>query len=306
MVHIENLCKQFGAVHALSHIHLHIKQNQLFGLIGPDGAGKSTLFDILATLQLPSSGKASLHGFDVQSKASQVRKIIGFMPGQFSLYQDLSILENIQFFSKVYGVRFDESSPLIYDIWQQIAPFKHRPAGKLSGGMKQKLALCCALAHKPTVLLLDEPTTGVDPVSRKEFWEMLQNLKSHNVTTLVSTPYMDEANLCERIALIQNGKLLAVDAPEAIVAQFTLNLFGVQSARPNTLIKPLRQFEKTRHCFAFGKTLHLTLKDSSTTENDIVEFLKKHGHSHVDVWRMKPGIEDCFIEWMHSENHEHS
>ena len=298
MVHIENLCRNFGATQALANIHLHIKQNQLFGLIGPDGAGKSTLFDILATLRLPSSGKATVHGFDIQKKANQVRKIIGFMPGQFSLYQDLSILENIQFFSNVYGVAFDERSPFIRDIWQQIAPFKHRPAGKLSGGMKQKLALCCALAHKPTVLLLDEPTTGVDPVSRKEFWEMLQTLKSQNITTLVSTPYMDEAKRCECIALIQNGRLLAVDTPAAVVAQFTFPLFGIQSAHSNALLKPLREFEKTRHCFAFGKTLHLTLNDASIGESDIVEFLKKHGHPHVDVWRMEPGIEDCFIEWM--------
>jgi len=298
LVHIENLCKQFGDVHALTNIHLHIKPNQLFGLIGPDGAGKSTLFDILATLQRPSSGKATVNGFDIQTKANQVRKRIGFMPGQFSLYPDLSILENIQFFSSVYGVAFDESSPLLRDIWQQIAPFKHRPAGKLSGGMKQKLALCCALAHKPTVLLLDEPTTGVDPVSRKEFWQMLQTLKSYNITTMVSTPYMDEAKLCECIALIQNGKLLAVDAPEAIVAKFNRNLFGVQSTHSNALLKPLREFKKTRHCFAFGKILHLTLKDFSTTENDVVEFLKTHGHENVHVWRMQPEIEDCFIEWM--------
>ena len=298
MVYIENLSRHFGAIQALANIHLHIKPNQLFGLIGPDGAGKSTLFDILATLRLPSSGKAKINGFDIQTQASQVRKLIGFMPGQFSLYQDLSILENIQFFSSVYGVTFDENSPLIRDIWQQIAPFKHRPAGKLSGGMKQKLALCCALAHKPTVLLLDEPTTGVDPVSRKEFWQMLQTLKSQNMTTLVSTPYMDEANLCESIALIHNGKLLAVDSPASIIAQFKFNLFGVQSTHSNMLIKPLRQFEKTRHCFAFGKTLHLTLNDASTDEKDIVEFLKKHGYNHVHVWPMKPAIEDCFIEWM--------
>jgi ABC-type multidrug transport system ATPase subunit len=300
LVQIVNLSKNFGDIHALSNIHLQIEQNQLFGLIGPDGAGKSTLFDILATLRLPSSGAARVNGFDVQTQAKQVRKTLGFMPGQFSLYQDLSILENIQFFSSVYGVTFDESSPLIRDIWQQIAPFKHRPAGKLSGGMKQKLALCCALAHKPTILLLDEPTTGVDPVSRKEFCEMLQTLKSQNITTLVSTPYMDEANLCECIALIQNGKLLAINSPAAIVAQFKFHLFGVQSTHSNTLIKPLRQFEKTRHCFAFGKTLHLTLEDASTTENDIAEFLKKHGYDKVDVWRMKPGIEDCFIELMSS------
>ncbi|MCL2314983.1 MAG: ABC transporter ATP-binding protein [Proteobacteria bacterium] len=300
MVQIENLNRYFGAVHALNNVHLHVQKNQLFGLIGPDGSGKSTLFDILATLRLPSSGKAIVHGFDVQKKASQIRKIIGFMPGQFSLYQDLSVLENIRFFANVYGVAFDESFPLIRDIWQQIAPFKHRLAGKLSGGMKQKLALCCALVHKPSILLLDEPTTGVDPVSRKEFWEMLQTLKSQNITTLVSTPYMDEANLCECIALIQNGKILAINSPAAITAQFKFNLFGVQSTRSNMLIKQLRQFEKTQHCFAFGKTLHLMLKDFSMTERDIVEFLEKHGHKNVAVWRMKPGIEDCFIELMQS------
>jgi len=300
LVQIENLSRHFGSVQALDNVHLHIEKNQLFGLIGPDGAGKSTLFDILATLRLPSSGTARVHGFDVQTKANQIRKRIGFMPGQFSLYQDLSVLENIRFFANVYGVAFEESSPLIRDIWQQIAPFKHRPAGKLSGGMKQKLALCCALVHKPTVLLLDEPTTGVDPVSRKEFWEMLQTLKSQNITTLVSTPYMDEANLCECIALIQNGKILAINSPAAIVAQFEFNLFGVQSAHSNALINPLRQFEKTQHCFAFGKMLHLTLKDACATEKDIVEFLEKQGHKNVDVWPMKPGIEDCFIELMQS------
>jgi len=298
LVYIENLCRHFGAIHALNHIHLHVKPNQLFGLIGPDGAGKSTLFDILATLRLPSSGKASIQGLDISKKAGQVRKLIGFMPGQFSLYQDLSVLENIQFFSNIYGVAFEASSPLIRDIWQQIEPFKHRPAGKLSGGMKQKLALCCALAHKPTVLLLDEPTTGVDPVSRKEFWEMLKTLKSQNITTLVSTPYMDEARRCECIALIQNGKLLAVNPPEAVVAQFAFPLFGIQHPHLNTLLQPLRAFEKTRHCFAFGKTLHLTLNDTQTDEKDIAEFLNKQGHPHAHVQRLQPGIEDCFIELM--------
>ena len=207
-------------IKALDNISLSVNEKEIFGLIGPDGAGKTTLFRILTTLLLADEGDASVDGSDVKKDYKKIRESVGYMPGKFSLYQDLTVEENLNFFATIFKTTVQENYDLIKDIYTQIEPFKTRRAGKLSGGMKQKLALCCALIHKPTVLFLDEPTTGVDPVSRKEFWEMLKSLQKQGITIMVSTPYMDEANLCDRIAFIQTGKILSVDTPQNIVQKF--------------------------------------------------------------------------------------
>jgi ABC-type multidrug transport system ATPase subunit len=259
-IHIQDLSKSFGDVIALDEVSLHVDHGELFGLIGPDGAGKTTLIKILVTLLKPDEGVASLEGMDVTRNIKRVRDIIGYMPGSFSLYQDLSIEENLEFFATSFGTTIEENYHLIEDIYVQIEPFKKRRAGALSGGMKQKLALCCALIHKPAVLLLDEPTTGVDAVSRKEFWDMLKRLKSAGITVLGSTPYMDEASLCDRIALIQNGKILAVDRPAAVAAAFPSRLFAAKAKDRYRLIQTLRAWEEVDYCYAFGEEIHLTLR----------------------------------------------
>src|SRR6187397_3372655 len=229
---VENIIKTYGKkkeVTALSDISFNVSQGELFGVIGPDGAGKTSLFRILTTLLLADSGKATVDGFDVVKDYKAIRKRVGYMPGKFSLYQDLSVEENLNFFATIFNTSIEENYDLIKDIYVQIEPFKKSKAGKLSGGMKQKLALSCALIHRPSILFLDEPTTGVDAVSRKEFWEMLKRLKRQGITILVSTPYMDEATLCDRIALIQEGKLLSVDTPGQLVASYPGTLYGVRS-----------------------------------------------------------------------------
>ena len=233
---VSNISKSYKKVKALENISFGVKPGELFGLIGPDGAGKTTLFRILTTLLIANEGEASVAGFDVIKDYKSIRKNVGYMPGKFSLYQDLTVEENLDFFATIFGTTIEENYDLIKDIYVQIEPFKDRRAGKLSGGMKQKLALCCALIHKPKVLFLDEPTTGVDPVSRKEFWEMLKRLQQKDITILVSTPYMDEAALCDRIALIQDGKVLEIDTPEAIVKHFPKQIYNVSANNMYQLI----------------------------------------------------------------------
>ena len=205
VVSVREIAKSYGNVRALTGISFDISKGEIFGLIGPDGAGKTTLFRILNTLILPDEGVATVDGLDVVEGYKEIRKRVGYMPGRFSLYQDLTVEENLTFFATLFNTTIQENYHLVEDIYTQIEPFKNRRAGKLSGGMKQKLALSCALIHKPTVLFLDEPTTGVDPVSRKEFWEMLKRLKEEGITIVVSTPYMDEIRRCDRIAFINNG-----------------------------------------------------------------------------------------------------
>jgi ABC-type multidrug transport system ATPase subunit len=214
------LNKSYSEVHALKNISFEVQPGELFGLIGPDGAGKTTLFRILTSLLLADSGTGSVAGLDIVKDYKELRNHIGYMPGQFSLYPDLTVEENLKFFATIFNTTVEENYDLVKPIYSQIEPFKNRRAGKLSGGMKQKLALSCALIHKPEVLFLDEPTTGVDPVSRKEFWEMLRQLKSEGITIVVSTPYMDEANLCDRIALIQHGEIMSIDTTEQIIARY--------------------------------------------------------------------------------------
>ena len=235
-ISVKNISKSYKKVNALQNISFNVKKGELFGIIGPDGAGKTTLFRILTTLLFPNQGTASVAGFDVVNNYKNIRNSVGYMPGKFSLYQDLTVEENLDFFATIFGTTIEENYDLIKDIYVQIEPFKTRRAGKLSGGMKQKLALCCALIHKPKVLFLDEPTTGVDPVSRKEFWEMLKRLQQKGITILVSTPYMDEAELCDRIALIQDGKILEIDTPESIVKHYPNPIYNVRSSNMYQLI----------------------------------------------------------------------
>ena len=298
MVSVRNLSKSFppSKVPALDSISLEVSKGELFGVIGPDGAGKTTLFRILTTLLLPVSGSASVDNFDIVRNYKDIRSHVGYMPGRFSLYQDLTVEENLNFFATLFGTTISENYHLIKDIYGQIEPFKNRRAGKLSGGMKQKLALSCALIHKPGVLFLDEPTTGVDPVSRREFWQMLKRLKQEGITILVSTPYMDEATLCDRIALIQEGKILAVNTPATMISQYPEKLYAVRSREIPGLLLDLRQYENTRSCFSFGEYLHLSfLNDAGESISAVRDYLEKKGHEEIEINASVPTIEDCFI-----------
>ena len=294
-IRVDNLSKSYGNVQALKNINLDIKSGELFGLIGPDGAGKTTLFRLLATLLLPDKGTVELCEIDNVLEYKKIRGLLGYMPGKFSLYQDLSVLENLQFFARVFNTRIEDNMDVIRDIWLQIEPFKDRLAGKLSGGMKQKLALCCALIHQPKVLLLDEPTTGVDSVSRSEFWQMLKGLKERGITIVVATPYMDEANLCERVALIQDGEILQVDTPAEIVMQFEKELYSIKSKDNYQTLLDLREFEFTNSVFLFGQTLHYTDLRNEFSEEELKQYLEKKGRSGIVIEKIKPGIEDCFM-----------
>lgn len=292
----ENLSKSYGSVQAIKDINLSVQEGEIFGLIGPDGAGKTTLFRILTSLLLADSGSATVAGLDIVKDYKQLRTVIGYMPGRFSLYQDLTVEENLEFFASVFGTSIRENYDLIAPIYVQIEPFKDRRAGALSGGMKQKLALCCALIHKPEVLFLDEPGTGVDPVSRKEFWDMLRDLRRQGLTMLVSTPYMDEAELCDRVALIQKGEIMAIDTPKGITAAFRQPLYAVRSDNMYQLIKDLREFEGAADCYAFGEYAHLKL--GKLSESSIREFLLSKNHRNIEVKPAEPTVEDCFIELM--------
>jgi ABC-2 type transport system ATP-binding protein len=295
---IKNIVKTYtnASVLALNNVSLTIASGELFGLIGPDGAGKTTLFRILATLLIPDSGSAKVSGFDTIKDYQAIRKIVGYMPGKFSLYQDLTVEENLNFFATVFNTSLEKNQYLIDEIYSQIAPFKKRLAGKLSGGMKQKLALCCALIHEPRILLLDEPTTGVDPVSRKEFWDMLDRLKNRGITIIVSTPYMDEASRCDRIALIQKGKILEVETLENIKLKHNNPLFAVQSPNRHTLIAEIRSFKNTKSCFAFGETNHVSFVNGIDDFELLKEYLKEKGLTDIVSSQIAPGIEDIFIQ----------
>ena len=294
-IEIKHITHHYDSVNALQDISFGVEKGELFGLIGPDGAGKSTLFRILTTLLVPSSGSASVAGFDVVKDYKQIRRRVGYMPGKFSLYQDLSVEENLQFFATIFGTTIEKNYHLIKDIYVQLEPFKKRRAGQLSGGMKQKLALCCALIHEPEVLFLDEPTTGVDAVSRREFWEMLKRLKAHGISILVSTPYMDEASLCERVALIQEGKILSIDTPEAMVANFEKPLWAVKSNNIYRLLLDLRTFDLAERVEPFGEYLHITGRPG-ISEKAILDFLKNKSYEEVKVQPAKATIEHVFLE----------
>jgi ABC-2 type transport system ATP-binding protein len=301
---LENINKSYvkGMPPALKDVSFSVRKGELFGLIGPDGAGKSTIFRILTTLLLSDSGTATVAGYDVVKDFHQIRSCVGYMPGRFSLYQDLTIEENLQFFATLFGTTVSANYTLIKDIYEQIAPFKNRRAGKLSGGMKQKLALCCALVHRPEVLFLDEPTTGVDAVSRKEFWEMLQRLKNEGITILVSTPYMDEASLCERIALIQTGNMLSIDTPDNIIKAYPRKLYSLRATKVYLLLHDTRAYEGITQCYAAGETLHLAFKDDGKDHPALLtNYLSNKGHQGVEIKVIRPDIEDCFIEKLSSQ-----
>ncbi|KAA6332691.1 ABC transporter ATP-binding protein [termite gut metagenome] len=295
IVSARNITKTYGSVVALTNLNFTVEEGEIYGIIGPDGAGKTTLFRILATLLLPDSGIATVDGDDVVKDFKRIRHNIGYMPGRFSLYQDLTVEENLQFFATLFNTTIRENYSLIKDIYRQIEPFKDRKAGKLSGGMKQKLALSCALIHKPRVLLLDEPTTGVDPVSRKGFWEMLKSLKQQGITILVSTPYMEEATLCDRIALITNGSFLQTDTPENIVRQFSETLWTVQSNQMHKLLNDLRRYNQIKTCFPFGDTCHITV-EKGLKPNELKGYLIANGYKEIQIHPTPPNIEDCFMQ----------
>ncbi len=297
---VENVTKTFGkgAVIALDNVSFEVQPGELFGVIGPDGAGKTTLFRILTTLLKPEQGKAQVCGWDVVQELWEIRKIVGYMPGRFSLYQDLSVEENLNFFATVFNTTLEENYALIKDIYVQLEPFKRRPAGKLSGGMKQKLALCCALIHEPQILFLDEPTTGVDAVSRREFWDMLDQLKRKGITIIVSTPYMDEASRCDRIALIQNGKILDIDTLELLIEKNARPLLAVNAADRFRLLEDVRAYTDTASCLAFGDTFHVALYSGNEGREALIEYLQQRDHRELEVHPIQPTIEDTFIYLM--------
>ena len=295
-ISITNISKSYKDVKALQNITFDVKPGELFGLIGPDGAGKTTLFRVLTTLLLPDEGSAQVAGFDIVNNYKNIRESVGYMPGRFSLYQDLTVEENLNFFATIFGTSIEENYELIKDIYIQIEPFKNRRAGKLSGGMKQKLALSCALIHKPKVLFLDEPTTGVDPVSRKQFWDMLKRLQQHGITILVSTPYMDEAALCDRIALIQNGKILEIDTPAAIVKHFPKTIYNVAAHNMYQLLKSLKTYEHLYSVYPFGEFVHYSDHRDNFNSDDLKTYLETQNLSDIQINQTHPTIEDTFME----------
>lgn len=302
---IENLSKSYEKVSAMRDITLEVGSGELFGLIGPDGAGKTTLMRILATLLLPDTGNATVEGLDVVKDYRKLRNILGYMPGRFSLYLDLTVEENLNFFATIFGTTLQKNYDLIKDIYAQIEPFKKRRAGDLSGGMKQKLALSCALIHKPKVLLLDEPTTGVDAVSRREFWDMLLKLKASGISLLVSTPYMDEAALCDRVALMQGGSILSLNTPAGITASFEKEILAIKSNNIYTLIQALEQFPGTASVYPFGEYLHYTAISGTPDKEKIRIYLEQLGQTGVIIKSSRPGIEDCFMQLM-KEKEQHA
>ena len=289
--------KKFGGVQALKNISFSVNESEIFGFIGPDGAGKTTLFRIITTLLIPDEGEIKVLGLDCIKEFKTLRRKIGYMPGRFSLYQDLSVEENLNFYATVFGTTINENYHLISDIYSHIEPFRKRLAGKLSGGMKQKLALSCALIHKPEILVLDEPTTGVDAVSRSEFWEMLKKLKQYNITIIVSTPYMDEAMRCDRVALIQGGKLLSTETPQMIKSDFTRKLFSIKGNEKYRLIIALRNYPGTITAYPFGDSVHVTFTDDAPGDS-LYDYLRNQGVNNVKINEAEAGIEDRFLELM--------
>ena len=292
-ISIQAICKSYplkkGKQEALKKIELAIPEGELFGLIGPDGAGKTTLFRILTTLLLPDSGNATVNGWDVQKDFLQIRKEVGYMPGRFSLYTDLTVEENLNFFANIFNTTVKENYHLIKEVYKMIEPFKNVRAGKLSGGMKQKLALSCALIHKPKTLFLDEPTTGVDAVSRKEFWELLRSLKEEGITIMVSTPYMDEASLCDRVGLIQKGSIMGVDTPAGLRQSFGNKLLAMKSGNMLSLLRQLQSLPEVDHAYPFGEKHHVVLKPGAGIPSL---------QSDIEIEEVNPDIEDCFISLM--------
>jgi ABC-2 type transport system ATP-binding protein len=299
---VENIVKTYRTkkivVDALKGISFQVDKGEIFGIIGPDGAGKTSLFRILTTLLLADSGHASVDGFDVVKDYKQIRNRVGYMPGRFSLYQDLSVQENLEFFASIFNTSIEENYNLIKDIYQQIEPFKNRKAGQLSGGMKQKLALSCALIHKPTVLFLDEPTTGVDAVSRKEFWEMLHRLKEQGITILVSTAYMNEAGLCDRVALVQKGEILSINTPKGVTAEFKKPLWAVKANEMYRLMNAIKEDSAVESCYPFGQYHHVVFRTQENNKEKLEQIAQKGNYTEVEIRSIEPKIEDCFMALM--------
>ena len=295
-IEINNVSKTYGTTTALDNISFNVKEGELFGLIGADGAGKTTLFRILTTLILADKGSASVNGFDVISQYKSIRNDVGYMPGRFSLYGDMTVKENLDFFASVFGTTLEQNRDLIEDIYCQIEPFNNRRSAKLSGGMKQKLALCCALIHKPSVLFLDEPTTGVDPVSRKEFWEMLHKLKKKGISILTSTPYMDEAGQCDRIAFIKQGKILTIDTPAGIIDSFGEPLFAVSANNMHTLLKAVREYPEVKNCYTFGEYHHSIVRDVKFKKACFLSYLGSLGYENISINQLTVTVEDCYLK----------
>ena len=300
VIKASGISKKFEAAQALKDISFEIYEGEIFGFIGPDGAGKTTLFRIIATLLLPDEGQVKVLGLDAIEGFRELRRNIGYMPGRFSLYNDLTVEENLNFYATVFGTTVKANYDLIADIYSHIEPFKKRLAGKLSGGMKQKLALSCALIHKPRLLILDEPTTGVDAVSRSEFWDMLRKLKQHQITILVSTPYMDEAMKCSRVALIQNGHILLTDDPLNIKREFNRKLYSARARDKYRLLNVLREYPETLTAYPFGDSIHLTFRKDGFDET-LYDYIKKSGIEDASITASEAGIEDRFLELMKSE-----
>lgn len=295
IIEINNLSKSYGKTKALDNVSFNVERGELFGLIGPDGAGKTTLFRLLTTLLTPDEGSATVDGRDIVKDYLNIRSQVGYMPGRFSLYPDLTVEENLEFFAALFGVTVKESYDLIAPIYRQIEPFRKRRAGKLSGGMKQKLALSCALIHRPNVLFLDEPTTGVDAVSRREFWDMLSQLKTQGITILVSTPYMDEASRCDRIALCNEGHILGVNTPQNFVHDFNEMLYGIRAKDMFRLLQRARSIEGVAACYPFGEYHHLIANDNFNPSIFTSQLSDLEG---LEICSQEPSIEDVFIKLM--------
>jgi len=295
---VQNYRTKKTVVEALNDVSFTVNRGEIFGIIGPDGAGKTSLFRILTTLLLAESGTATVDGFDVVKDYKEIRNRIGYMPGKFSLYQDLSVQENLEFFATIFNTTIEKNYDLIKEIYQQIEPFKTRKAGALSGGMKQKLALCCALIHKPSVLFLDEPTTGVDAVSRKEFWEMLHRLKLQDITILVSTAYMDEASLCDRVALIQKGQILSIDTPKGIISRFKKPLWAIRANEMFKLMNTIKDDPSVESCYPFGQYHHVVFKTQENSKQKLENIAREGHYTDVEIKPIEPNIEDCFMALM--------
>jgi ABC-type multidrug transport system ATPase subunit len=295
IIEINNLSKSYGKTKALDNVSFNVERGELFGLIGPDGAGKTTLFRLLTTLLTPDEGSATVDGRDIVKDYLNIRSQVGYMPGRFSLYPDLTVEENLEFFAALFGVTVKESYDLIAHIYRQIEPFRKRRSGKLSGGMKQKLALSCALIHRPDVLFLDEPTTGVDAVSRREFWDMLSQLKTQGITILVSTPYMDEASRCDRIALCNEGHILGVNTPQNFVHDFNEMLYGIRAKDMFSLLQRARSIEGVAACYPFGEYHHLIANDNFNPSIFTSQLSDIEG---LEICTQEPSIEDVFIKLM--------
>ncbi len=299
---VENIVKNYGSkkeiVEALKDVSFSVDKGEIFGIIGPDGAGKTSLFRILTTLLLADGGKATVEGLDVVKDYQQIRNNVGYMPGKFSLYQDLTVQENLEFFATIFNTTIQKNYEYIKEIYEQLETFRNRKAGQLSGGMKQKLALCCAMIHNPTVLFLDEPTTGVDAVSRKEFWEMLHRLKDQGIAILVSTAYMDEASLCDRVALIQKGKILTVNTPEGVTKEFKNPLWAIKANEMFALMNTIKEDPRVESCYSFGQYHHVVFKSAENNKEELEEISKKGKFSNVEIKPIIPNIEDCFMALM--------